>query len=260
MVEHRLSSRCWCVAHDSELCVCGPVQTWIRQLLAAREQPLLQHGRPHNCHQMSSPALQLLQQHIVEEIIDVPVPEVMVKTVEAATHIPQKRVQSYTVEQIIGAPVSQIRKETVEVMQLIPQERTSDHVVEQTVDIPSPQIQEQTVDVVKAHFKGVGAVLHRGANCGRASFTDSLTDSSRDVQVPIPAFQVVQKTIRDPQVHFNNTVDHSSRAAEEHIRAVHEHGCRRACCGTTPGAHDSGSQDPGVQRRMCKDNGQHSSE
>ena len=67
-----------------------------------------------------APTLQHLQQHIVEEIIDVPVPEVTEQTVEVAKHIPRERMQSYTVEQFIDAPVSQIRKETGEVMQLIP--------------------------------------------------------------------------------------------------------------------------------------------
>ena len=58
----------------------------------------------------------------------------------------------------------------------------------------------------EAHPTGPGADLHRGANCGRASSTDSTTDPSRDVQMQVPAVQVVQKTIRDPQAHFNNTV------------------------------------------------------
>ena len=49
-------------------------------------------------------------------------------------------------EQIVDVPVLQILKETDEVTQLIPKERSSDHVVEQTVDIPSTQIQEQAVE------------------------------------------------------------------------------------------------------------------
>jgi len=91
-----------------------------------------------------------IQERIVEEIIDVPVPLVMEKTVEVAKHIPQEPMQSYTVKQIVCMPVPWIRKEIGEVIPLILQERISVHVYEQTVDVPSPQIQEQTVEVLEA--------------------------------------------------------------------------------------------------------------
>ena len=58
-------------------------------------------------------------------------------------HVNREQMQSYTVEQIGDVPVPQIRKETDEVTQFIPQDESSDHFVEQTVDIPSAQIQEQ---------------------------------------------------------------------------------------------------------------------
>ena len=61
-------------------------------------------------------------------------------------HVNQEQKQSYTVEQIVDVPVPQIRKETDEVTQFIPQDEISDHVFEQTVDIPSAQIQEQAVE------------------------------------------------------------------------------------------------------------------
>ena len=47
-----------------------------------------------------------IQERIVEEIIDVPVPEVMEKTVEVGKHVRQEGMQSYTVEQIVGVPIS----------------------------------------------------------------------------------------------------------------------------------------------------------
>ena len=46
--------------------------------------------------------------------------------VEVLKVIPQERMQSYTVEQIVDVPVPQIRKETGEVIQFIPKERISD--------------------------------------------------------------------------------------------------------------------------------------
>ena len=53
-----------------------------------------------------------IQERLVEEIVDVPIPQVMEKTVEVAKHIPQEPVQSYTLEQIVDMPVPRIRKET----------------------------------------------------------------------------------------------------------------------------------------------------
>ena len=75
--------------------------------------------------QMPRPSMpaERIQERIVEETIDVPVPHMMKKTIELAKHIPQE--------------------EIVEVIQLLPQDRMSNHVVQQIVDIPSPQ----TVDV-----------------------------------------------------------------------------------------------------------------
>ena len=72
--------------------------------------------------------------------------------------------------------------------------------------MPVSQIQKQTVEVVKPHPEGPVADLHRGANCGRASSTDSITDSSRDVQMQVPAVQVAQKTVKDPQTKSINKV------------------------------------------------------
>ena len=98
--------------------------------------------------------------------------------------------------------VSQIQEETVEVIQPIPQDRMSDHVVQQTVDIPSPQTQEQTVESVQVHPKGLSADLQRGSNCGRASSTDSMTDSSQNIPSRIPAVQVAQKTVKELRSKF----------------------------------------------------------
>ena len=82
--------------------------------------------------------------------MDVPIPQVMDKTIEVAKHIPQGRMHSYTVEEIVDMAVPQIRKETGEVIHLFSRERISEPVVKQTIDTPSPHIQEQAVEVVKA--------------------------------------------------------------------------------------------------------------
>ena len=89
--------------------------------------------------------------------------------------IPQERVQNNTVEQIVDVPFSQIQEETVEVIQLLPQDRMSDRVIEQIVDTPSS--------------------------------TDSVADSSHGEQMPVPAIQVAQKTVKElrtNEVHARN--------------------------------------------------------
>ena len=53
---------------------------------------------------------------------------------------------SHVVEQIVDVPVPQIRKAIGEVTQLIPQERISDRVVEQIIDTLIPQIREMLAD------------------------------------------------------------------------------------------------------------------
>ena len=76
-------------------------------------------------------------ERIVEETIDVPIPQVTEETVEVAKHIPREWVQIYTVEQFVAVPVPWIRAETVEVIHFTPQDRISDR-LEQTVDVAVP--------------------------------------------------------------------------------------------------------------------------
>merc|ERR1712136_552985 len=90
-----------------------------------------------------------IQERIVEEIIDVPVPLVMEKTVEVAKHIPQEPMQSNTAKQIVICLSMDLEGNCGGDPAHL-QERISVHVYEQTVDVPSPQIQEQTVEVLEA--------------------------------------------------------------------------------------------------------------
>ena len=61
-------------------------------------------------------------EHIVEDIVDVRVPQVMGGTNETVKTIPQERVQNHTVEQIFDCLVPQVQEEIVEVIQPIRQE------------------------------------------------------------------------------------------------------------------------------------------
>ena len=49
--------------------------------------------------------------------------------------MPQERPQNRTVEQVVDVPVPQIQVEIVEVIQLVPPERISDRMVEQIVKL-----------------------------------------------------------------------------------------------------------------------------
>ena len=98
-------------------------------------------------------------------------------------------------------------------IQHITQDRVPDCNGEQIIDILIPQsqeklgdelalqIQEKIHEVIQLIRRGPGAVLYRGANCGRASSADSVTISPR-VHRQVPAVQVVQKTVGDPQIQF----------------------------------------------------------
>ena len=50
-------------------------------------------------------------QRAVEQIFDVPVPEMVNQLVEASKTVPQDRIRQRTVEQIVDAPVPQVLEE-----------------------------------------------------------------------------------------------------------------------------------------------------
>jgi len=95
-----------------------------------------------------------VQQRTVEQVVDVPVPQVVEEVIEVAKVIPQERVQQRTVEQVVDVPVPQIVEEileqvvdvpvpqvveeVVEIAKVIPQERVQQRTVEQVVDVPVP--------------------------------------------------------------------------------------------------------------------------
>ena len=65
-------------------------------------------------------------EHIIEDLIDVPVPCVKEEIPEALKHIPQERVENNVVKQTVDVPVPQIQ----------------DHVVEEIIGIPVPRVME----------------------------------------------------------------------------------------------------------------------
>ena len=61
-----------------------------------------------------------IHERIVEETIDVPVPQVMKEVIEVVKVIPHEPVQNRTVEHIVDVSVPQIQEELLELIQLIP--------------------------------------------------------------------------------------------------------------------------------------------
>ena len=88
-------------------------------------------------------------EHIIEDLIDVHVPQVTEEAAEVVKHIPQERVQNCTVEEMVDVPVPWIREKTGQVIQHIPQDRVSDLQGEQIFDIPVPQIQEKLIGMMQ---------------------------------------------------------------------------------------------------------------
>ena len=69
--------------------------------------------------------------------------------VEVVRVIPQERISERINEQIVGVPVPEIMEEIVGVVKFVPQGRLKQHVVEQIVDVQVRQIMEETIEVMK---------------------------------------------------------------------------------------------------------------
>ena len=84
----------------------------------------------------------------------------MAEIIEVVRLIPQERVQQHTVEQIVDVPVPQVVEEIAEVVQIIHQERISERIIDRIVDVPvvmqrqEPTIQtvQKTVEVPQVQF------------------------------------------------------------------------------------------------------------
>ena len=158
-------------------------------------------------------------------VVDVTVPRVVKELVEGSKAFSQNRVQQSSMEQTVANPAISLVEETVEMPVIRTKEKTQhvvnthvQHVVnavetemskiinekinQVTKHVEIPQTQEQIIESVKVHPKGSSTELQRGLNCGRASSTDSMTDSSRDAQMQVPTVQVAQKTVKEIRSKF----------------------------------------------------------
>ena len=72
----------------------------------------------------------------------------MLQILDGVQHVPRERVQNLVGEQIVDVPVQQILEQSVEVIKVIPEEWMSKRIVQQIVDVPVPQILEEIVALV----------------------------------------------------------------------------------------------------------------
>ena len=86
-----------------------------------------------------------IREHVVKEIIDA---EGILDVVKLIPQ-PQKWVQNRVIEQNVDAPVPQIQEQSVDGMEVIPRKRVQQHTVERTVDVPMSQSTKETVEAVQ---------------------------------------------------------------------------------------------------------------
>ena len=71
------------------------------------------------------------------------------RCVEVVKDISKDHLQQHTGEQIVGVPVPQIMEEIVGVVKFVHQERAWQRTVEQVVDVPARQVKEEIIEVMK---------------------------------------------------------------------------------------------------------------
>ena len=82
-----------------------------------------------------------------------------------------ERVQQHTVEQIIHVPIPQIQVQSVESVQVIPRELFPERIEEQIVDIPVHPIVAEIAGSGANYSSGALSAKHSGADCRSSSAT-----------------------------------------------------------------------------------------
>ena len=86
-------------------------------------------------------------QRAAEQILDVPLPEMVTQLVEVPETVSPDRIQQRTVEQIVDAPVPQVVEELAEIFKVFSQDRIQQRAVEQTIEIPAVSLDEKIIEV-----------------------------------------------------------------------------------------------------------------
>jgi len=106
---------------------------------------------PHNCDQVIEVPRIIRQERIhhrqVEQIVEVPVPEIVEEIVEVPALIHKARALQRNVDQLVEIAVPEVVEETVEVPKIVTRERIRQRSVEKFTDIPVPQVVEERVEM-----------------------------------------------------------------------------------------------------------------
>ena len=134
-----------------------------------------------------------ISEPFVEEIVDNPVTQIRARRAEGVTAIPT-RVQQSTGDIVVDVPVPQIRAVSGEVIQPIPQERNSEEETTEAVKhVPQERIVYDTVapvpQVMEEILAAVKSAPHRSASSQRPREL-SMTISSRSASLPKPKFKL----------------------------------------------------------------------
>ena len=127
-----------------------------------------------------------MQHRVVEQMWDVPVPQIQEVFLDGMRHVPQERVLNRTPEQIGGVPAPHIMKGVVEMTQRAPHER--ERVVEQIGGEPAPQIMQGVVGMTQR-------ALHERVH-------ERVVGQIGDVQVPQITEDIVDGMHQVPQERF----------------------------------------------------------
>ena len=203
--------------------------------------------------------------------INVPVPQIAVpvpfhkETDEVILPVSAEHLSERTVEQIVDMPVPQIQEQIVEVAQTIPQERTSEHTAEQIAGVPVPRVpqtlnrssrwERQSKLSPRRVFLGgfVNRSLTPPVSHSQPQILKEVVEVGKAIKIVpqecisgrfceqidddlVPVDQPGDQACRDPQACGVAATGPSDTDGVEDCEspadAVHRHGCRSAYCDT----------------------------
>ena len=150
-----------------------------------------------------------IPERIAEEVFDVLASPVMKDISEILKFTPQEQASKCIGEMIAGIPVPKVTEATVEVVPLMSQEQNQEHIVE-LIDALFPQGMEEMTIVVKIIPRERDRMALRTTSLDLPApvIQDELVEVVQDMmtQKPVPAAQVVQKKVKDPNAQLADTV------------------------------------------------------
>ena len=162
----------------------------------------------------------------MEQIVDVPVPQVVEELMEVSHVFLQDRVHQRLVEQIIEAPAISLAEQIVEVpviqMQGETQQGANTHVqhVVDTVEVEKPKITELTVQRKRPIIQEKINQVTKHIKIPQVQFFTKVDDMPVVVQRQVSTAQTVQKAMEVPLLQFTDKVSDIHVVAQRQIPIV----------------------------------------